>query len=173
MQLMSLHSAKGLEFPLVFLCGMEEGLFPHQRSIDEPGGLEEERRLCYVGMTRAMEQLYLTCAEVRRLYGRDNATSPSRFLSEIPEGLMEDVRAGAGLRTRAVKKTNPNIAHINKANGSSPTALRLGATVQHKKFGLGTVVMIEGQGEHARVQVQFEQAGSKWLVLAYANLEPV
>ena len=171
-QLMSLHSAKGLEFPLVFLCGMEEGLFPHQRSIDEPGGLEEERRLCYVGMTRAMEQLYLTCAEVRRLYGRDNATSPSRFLSEIPEGLMEDVRAGAGLRTRAVKKTNPNIAHINKANGSSPTALRLGATVQHKKFGLGTVVMIEGQGEHARVQVQFEQAGSKWLVLAYANLEP-
>ena len=171
-QLMSLHSAKGLEFPLVFLCGMEEGLFPHQRSIDEPGGLEEERRLCYVGMTRAMEQLYLTCAEVRRLYGRDNATSPSRFLSEVPEGLMEDVRAGAGLRTRAVKKTNPNIAHINKANGNSPTALRLGATVQHKKFGLGTEVMIEGQGEHARVQVQFEQAGSKWLVLAYANLEP-
>jgi DNA helicase-2/ATP-dependent DNA helicase PcrA len=112
-QLMSLHSAKGLEFPLVFLCGMEEGLFPHQRSIDEPGGLEEERRLCYVGMTRAMEQLYLTCAEVRRLYGRENTTSPSRFLSEVPESLVEDVRAGAGLRTRAVKKINPNIAHIN------------------------------------------------------------
>ena len=172
-QLMSLHSAKGLEFPLVFLCGMEEGLFPHQRSIDEPGGLEEERRLCYVGMTRAMEQLYLTCAEVRRLYGRDNTTSPSRFLSEIPESLMEDVRAGAGLRTRTIKRTNPNIAHISKGAGDAPTALRLGGAVTHKKFGLGTVVMIEGQGEHARVQVQFEQAGSKWLVLAYANLEPV
>ena len=172
-QLMSLHSAKGLEFPLVFLCGMEEGLFPHQRSIDEPGGLEEERRLCYVGMTRAMEQLYLTCAEVRRLYGRDNATSPSRFLSEIPESLIEDVRAGAGLRTRTIKKTNPNIAHISKGAGDAPAALRLGAAVNHKKFGLGTVVMIEGQGEHARVQVRFETSGSKWLVLAYANLEPV
>ena len=172
-QLMSLHSAKGLEFPLVFLCGMEEGLFPHQRSIDEPGGLEEERRLCYVGMTRAMEQLYLTCAEVRRLYGRENTTSPSRFLSEVPESLVEDVRAGAGLRTRAVKKINPNIAHINASGGTEASSLRLGAAVNHKKFGSGTVVMIEGQGEHARVQVRFEKSGSKWLVLAYANLEPV
>ena len=171
-QLMSLHSAKGLEFPLVFLCGMEEGLFPHQRSIDEPGGLEEERRLCYVGMTRAMEQLYLTCAEVRRLYGRENTTSPSRFLSEVPESLVEDVRAGAGLRTRAVKKINPNIAHINASGGTEASSLRLGAAVNHKKFGPGTVVMIEGQGEHARVQVRFEKSGSKWLVLAYANLEP-
>ncbi|MBT7588869.1 MAG: DNA helicase II [Gemmatimonadetes bacterium] len=171
-QLMSLHSAKGLEFPLVFLCGMEEGLFPHQRSIDEPGGLEEERRLCYVGMTRAMEQLYLTCAEVRRLYGRENTTSPSRFLSEVPESLVEDVRAGAGLRTRAVKKINPNIAHINASGGNEASSLRLGAAVNHKKFGPGTVVMIEGQGEHARVQVRFEKSGSKWLVLAYANLEP-
>ena len=171
-QLMSLHSAKGLEFPLVFLCGMEEGLFPHQRSIDEPGGLEEERRLCYVGMTRAMEQLYLTCAEVRRLYGRENTTSPSRFLSEVPESLVEDVRAGAGLRTRAVKKINPNIAHINASGGTGASSLRLGAAVNHKKFGPGTVVMIEGQGEHARVQVRFEKSGSKWLVLAYANLEP-
>ena len=172
-QLISLHSAKGLEFPLVFLCGMEEGLFPHQRSIDEPGGLEEERRLCYVGMTRAMEQLYLTCAEVRRLYGRENTTSPSRFLSEVPESLVEDVRAGAGLRTRAVKKINPNIAHINASGGTEASSLRLGAAVNHKKFGPGTVVMIEGQGEHARVQVRFEKSGSKWLVLAYANLEPV
>ena len=171
-QLMSLHSAKGLEFPLVFLCGMEEGLFPHQRSIDEPGGLEEERRLCYVGMTRAMEQLYLTCAEVRRLYGRENTTSPSRFLSEVPESLVEDVRAGAGLRTRAVKKINPHIAHINASSGTEASSLRLGAAVNHKKFGPGTVVMIEGQGEHARVQVRFEKSGSKWLVLAYANLEP-
>jgi len=168
-QLMSLHSAKGLEFPLVFLCGMEEGLFPHQRSLDEPGGLEEERRLCYVGMTRAMEQLVLTCAEVRRLHGREHVASPSRFLSEIPLKLAEDIRAGAGLRTRAPRKNNqiaPRAAAQTQANG-----ITLGGRVQHAKFGVGTVVTVEGQGEHARVQVRFEQDGSKWLVLAYAKLE--
>jgi len=169
-QLMSLHSAKGLEFPLVFLCGMEEGLFPHQRSLDEPGGLEEERRLCYVGMTRAMEQLYLTCAEVRRLHGRETSTSPSRFLSEIPENLIEDVRAGAGLATRTIKHERREITPSTTGahNGGE---IRLGGLVRHTKFGTGTVVMVEGQGEHARVQVRFEKAGSKWLVLAYANLE--
>jgi len=168
-QLMSLHSAKGLEFPLVFLCGMEEGLFPHQRSLDEPGGLEEERRLCYVGMTRAMEQLVLTCAEVRRLHGREHVASPSRFLSEIPLKLTEDIRAGAGLRTRPPRKNNPiapRAAAQTQANG-----ITLGGRVQHAKFGAGTVVTVEGQGEHARVQVRFEQGGSKWLVLAYAKLE--
>ncbi|MGE4635917.1 MAG: DNA helicase II [Arenicellales bacterium] len=168
-QLMSLHSAKGLEFPLVFLCGMEEGLFPHQRSLDEPGGLEEERRLCYVGMTRAMEQLVLTCAEVRRLHGREHAASPSRFLSEIPVELAEDVRAGAGLRTRTPRINNqiaPRAATQTQADG-----ITLGGRVHHAKFGAGTVVTVEGQGEHARVQVRFEQGGSKWLVLAYAKLE--
>ena len=94
-QLMSLHSAKGLEFPLVFLCGMEEGLFPHQRSLEEPGRLEEERRLCYVGMTRAMEQLYLCCAEIRRLYGKDHYTQGSRFLTEVPIENIEEIRSSA------------------------------------------------------------------------------
>ncbi len=169
-QLMSLHSAKGLEFPLVFLCGLEEGLFPHQRSLDEPGGLEEERRLCYVGMTRAMEQLVLTCAEVRRLHGREHTTSPSRFLSEIPVDLVADVRAGAGLRTR-IPRPEQKTARAG-ANPEATGDIRLGGRVKHAKFGAGTVVMVEGQGEHARVQVRFEKVGSKWLVLAYAKLEP-
>ena len=164
-QLMSLHSAKGLEFKLVFLCGAEEGLFPHQRSLEEPGRLEEERRLCYVGMTRAMEQLYLTWAEVRHLHGREHYTRPSRFLLEIPEELVEHVR------TVNLQTTVPD----NKKAPISPApdgAIRLGGRVRHNKFGDGTVVTIEGQGEYARVQVNFEDSGNKWLVLAYANLKP-
>ena len=164
-QLMSLHSAKGLEFKLVFLCGVEEGLFPHQRSLEEPGRLEEERRLCYVGMTRAMEQLYLTWAEVRHLHGREHYTRPSRFLLEIPEELVEHVR------TVNLQTTVPD----NKKAPISPAAdgaIRLGGRVRHNKFGDGTVVTIEGQGEYARVQVNFEDSGNKWLVLAYANLKP-
>jgi len=162
---MSLHSAKGLEFKLVFLCGVEEGLFPHQRSLEEPGRLEEERRLCYVGMTRAMEQLYLTWAEVRHLHGREHYTRPSRFLLEIPEELVEHVR------TVNLQTTVPD----NKKAPISPAAdgaIRLGGRVRHNKFGDGTVVTIEGQGEYARVQVNFEDSGNKWLVLAYANLKP-
>jgi DNA helicase-2/ATP-dependent DNA helicase PcrA len=167
-QLMSLHSAKGLEFPLVFLSGLEEGLFPHQRSIDEPGRLEEERRLCYVGMTRAMVQLFLTWAEVRRLHGRESYTRPSRFLSEIPAELVAEVRSSTVL-TGAI--STPAEALNSKAQTSSP-GIDLGARVHHVKFGHGTVLSVEGQGEHARVQVRFETAGNKWLVLAYANLDP-
>jgi len=165
-QLMSLHSAKGLEFPLVFLTGMEEGLFPHQRSIAEPGRLEEERRLCYVGMTRARERLVLTMAEVRRLHGSEQYTSPSRFLSEVPPELVEEVRArpmlgsGAGTASRAVS-----------ANAAGGSGMRLGGRVRHTTYGEGVILNVEGQGQHARVQVNFEQAGTKWLVLAYANLE--
>jgi len=163
-QLMSLHSAKGLEFPLVFLTGMEEGLFPHQRSLQEPGRLEEERRLCYVGMTRAMRQLYLCYAEVRRWHGRENYSSPSRFLGEIPDSLLEEVRGGgfslgAGRRRPVAKQAAPG------------SGLRLGDNVRHASFGSGTVLNIEGSGEHARVQVNFDDVGSKWLVLAYANLD--
>jgi DNA helicase-2/ATP-dependent DNA helicase PcrA len=167
-QLMSLHSAKGLEFPLVFLSGLEEGLFPHQRSIDEPGRLEEERRLCYVGMTRAMVQLFLTWAEVRRLHGRESYTRPSRFLREIPAELVAEVRSSTVL-TGAI--STPAEALNSKAQTSSP-GIDLGARVHHVKFGHGTVLSVEGQGEHARVQVRFETAGNKWLVLAYANLDP-
>ena len=171
-QLMSLHSAKGLEFPLVFLTGMEEGLFPHQRSLQEEGRLEEERRLCYVGMTRAMQELVVTYAEVRRLYGSEHYTQPSRFLGEIPPELIEEVRAQPVV-------TRPAWASIAAgdaapAGGSRPgPAMRLGSRVRHAKFGEGVILNIEGQGEHARVQVNFPGSGAKWLVLAYAHLEPV
>jgi len=163
-QLMTLHSAKGLEFPLVFLAGMEEGLFPHQKSIEEPGRLAEERRLCYVGMTRAMQQLYITHAESRQTYGQTNFSRPSRFIAEIPAALIDAVRSGL----RVTPATGSPAAPRSEAGG-----LRLGAAVRHAKFGDGTVVSLEGQGPNARIQVNFDSAGSKWLVLAYANLELV
>jgi DNA helicase-2/ATP-dependent DNA helicase PcrA len=168
-QLMTLHSAKGLEFPVVFLCGMEEGLFPHQRSSEDPGKLEEERRLCYVGMTRARQRLFLTHAESRRLHGKEYFPAPSRFLREVPAELIEEVRASAG-SARALYRRE------GIAGGLADTALagglRLGQRVSHAKFGAGVVLNSEGQGAHARVQVNFETEGSKWLVLQYANLEP-
>jgi len=163
-QLMSLHSAKGLEFPLVFLTGMEEGLFPHQRSLQEPGRLEEERRLCYVGMTRAMQQLYVCYAEIRRWHGRENYSSPSRFLGEIPDELLEEVRGG-GFSLGAERRRGA------ESGTESVNGIRLGDHVHHASFGSGTVLNIEGSGEHARVQVNFDDVGSKWLVLAYANLD--
>ena len=163
-QLMSLHSAKGLEFPVVFLTGMEEGLFPHQRSLQEPGRLEEERRLCYVGMTRAMQQLYLCYAEVRRLHGRESYTSPSRFLGEIPPTLIEEVRSGFAIRPNAQIDTT-------SCDDQTGQGVRLGDQVHHKTFGDGVVLNIEGRGQYTRVEVNFEAAGSKWLVLAYANLQ--
>lgn len=168
-QLMSLHAAKGLEFPLVFLVGMEEGLFPHQRSLEEPGRLEEERRLCYVGMTRAMRRLYLSYAEVRRLHGAERYTSPSRFLGEIPAELIKEVRAQPhlGRPWRA-----PPVALRGEVS-AVPPGMRLGQRVRHEKFGEGVVMSCEGRGEHARVQVNFQGAGSKWLVLAYAKLQPL
>lgn len=165
-QLMSLHSAKGLEFALVFLTGMEEGLFPHQRSLQEPGRLEEERRLCYVGMTRAMEQLYISYAEVRRWHGRETYASPSRFLGEIPETVLEEVRGGGGLSFSGHRQMAPA-----RSSEQSSSGLKLGDQVSHASFGTGTILSIEGRGEHTRVQVNFEEAGSKWLVMAYANLE--
>jgi DNA helicase-2/ATP-dependent DNA helicase PcrA len=172
-QLMSLHSAKGLEFPLVFLTGLEEGLFPHQRSLEEEGRLEEERRLCYVGMTRAMRELVITYAEVRRLYGSEHYTSPSRFLGEIPPALIEEVRAQPVVHRPAwgASDASADVSAHTGSPGSSVGRMRLGSRVRHAKFGEGVVLNIEGQGEHARVQVNFQRDGSKWLVLAYANLE--
>ena len=164
-QLMTLHSAKGLEFPLVFRAGMEEGLFPHQMSVQEPGRLEEERRLCYVGMTRARQYLVLSWAERRRLHGSDNFCMPSRFLREIPEDLLHEIRP-------RVNVSRPAVAPSRRIE--EPTdGLRLGQRVMHGKFGEGVVLNYEGQGSHARVQVNFERAGAKWLVVAYANLEMV
>jgi DNA helicase-2/ATP-dependent DNA helicase PcrA len=165
-QLMTLHSAKGLEFPLVFICGMEDGLFPHQRSIGDINGLEEERRLCYVGTTRAMQTLYLTYAEQRRLHGVDSYGIPSRFLSELPQELIEEVRP-------QVMVSRPLQAGRFRSADPAPGGIRLGQRVLHAKFGEGVVLNYEGQGSHARVQVNFEQAGTKWLVMAYASLEAI
>jgi DNA helicase-2/ATP-dependent DNA helicase PcrA len=166
-QLMTLHSAKGLEFDTVFLCGMEEGLFPHQRSVDEPGRLEEERRLCYVGITRARKRLFLAYAEHRRLHGSETYCVPSRFINEIPADLVEDIRP-------RIQVSRPYVSHAGRQPlEPHPHGLGLGQRVQHAKFGDGVVLNYEGQGAHARVQVNFESAGTKWLVVAYANLQPL
>lgn len=165
-QLMTLHSAKGLEFPIVFVAGMEEGLFPHQMSLDTPDGLAEERRLCYVGITRAMRELYLTYAESRRLYGKENYNSPSRFLREIPAELCQEVRVRS-----AVKPTTMRQAVKQAEFSDEPTdGFSLGARVRHPKFGDGTILHFEGRGPMARVQVNFDREGSKWLVNQYARL---
>lgn len=167
-QLMSLHTAKGLEFPLVFLTGLEEGLFPHQRSLEEGAGrLEEERRLCYVGMTRAMQQLWLSHAELRRLYGSEKYTSPSRFLSEIPSELITEIRARPQSTYSAPRREHSAWVDDQSTHESG---ISVGANVTHPKFGEGVVVNLEGQGEYARIQINFSEVGSKWLVLAYANL---
>ena len=169
-QLMTMHSAKGLEFPLVMLCGMEDGLFPHQRSIADPNGLEEERRLCYVGITRAMQTLYITHAEQRRLHGMDNFSQPSRFIAEIPDEYIEEIRP-------RVQVSRPLHASRGRRSGDRIPAsgaelgVHLGQRVRHKKFGDGVILNCEGQGAHARVEVNFETAGTKWLVLSYANLD--
>ncbi|WP_376694439.1 DNA helicase II [Wenzhouxiangella sp. EGI_FJ10409] len=164
-QLMTLHSAKGLEFPLVFLSGMEEGLFPHQKSTEEPGRLSEERRLCYVGMTRAMQRLYLTYAESRMLHGQTSTSYPSRFLDELPEELVEQVRP------RPARYAGPAFGGGSSGGPGPEHDFNLGSTVSHERFGIGTVVNVEGSGPNARVQINFESAGQKWLVLSYANLE--
>ena len=164
-QLMTLHSAKGLEFKLVFLVGMEEGLFPSQQSVDDAGRLEEERRLCYVGMTRAMQQLYLTYAESRRLYGRETYPRPSRFLREIPSECLQEVRMRATI-SRPVTAVQPKPAMLQ-----STGTYKLGQRVRHAKFGEGVILQLEGSGAQERVQINFKQAGVKWLMLAYAQLE--
>jgi len=171
-QLMTMHSAKGLEFPLVFMCGMEDGLFPHQRSIADPNGLEEERRLCYVGITRAKQTLFITHAEQRRLHGMDNFSQPSRFISEIPGEFVEEIRPRVQVSRpmRSAPSRRRNRASTAPAN---ELGIRLGQRVRHKRFGDGVILNCEGQGAHARVEVNFEAAGTKWLVLSYANLETV
>ncbi|WP_203142284.1 DNA helicase II [Marinobacter mangrovi] len=167
-QLMTLHSAKGLEFPLVFLAGVEEGLFPHSMSLEEPGRMEEERRLAYVGITRAMKRLVMTYAESRRLYGQEKFHALSRFVREIPGDCIQEVRLRNTV-TRPALTQRPNEGLFD----SSPMAdagLQLGQRVRHPKFGEGVVMNCEGSGHHTRVQVNFDD-GAKWLVLAYAPLE--
>lgn len=163
-QLMTLHSAKGLEFKLVFLVGMEEGLFPSQQSVDDVGRLEEERRLCYVGITRAMRQLYLTYAESRRLYGRETYPRPSRFLREIPAEHIHEVRMRATV-SHPVTSVKPKAQSLQTEG-----KYKLGQRVSHVKFGEGVVLQMEGSGPQERVQINFKQVGIKWLMLAYAQL---
>ncbi|EOW9421610.1 DNA helicase II [Vibrio cholerae] len=169
-QLMTLHSAKGLEFPLVFMVGVEEGMFPSQMSADEAGRLEEERRLCYVGMTRAMQKLYITYAEMRRLYGQDKYHKPSRFIRELPEGCLDEVRMKAQVsRPTSTGRFSQTVVK----ESFNETGFNLGSRVRHPKFGEGTIINFEGSGPQSRVQVAFNGEGIKWLVTAYARLEKV
>ncbi|WP_333677447.1 3'-5' exonuclease [Dyella sp.] len=168
-QLMTLHSAKGLEFPLVFLVGVEEGLFPSQRSVEDEGRLEEERRLAYVGITRARQRLFITHAESRRMHGTEMLSRPSRFLAEIPPSLLDEVRP-------RVQVSRP--LYAGRFNEPAPSLqedlpVKLGQRVSHPSFGEGVVVSAEGSGAHTRLQINFESAGSKWLVAAYAKLTPL
>ena len=166
-QLMTLHSAKGLEFKLVIMTGLEESLFPHGRSMENPAQLEEERRLCYVGITRAMEKLYITHAESRRLHGSDTFNPPSRFLREIPKALINEIRPRAQTNIPYNRKDFTE----TKFEFEEEIGIALGQRVAHKTFGEGVVLNYEGSGEAARVQINFSKAGTKWLVMAYANLE--
>ena len=164
-QLMTLHSAKGLEFSQVFIVGVEEGMFPSQMSLDEGGRLEEERRLAYVGVTRAMKKLTLTYAENRRLYGKEVSHRPSRFIGELPKECVEEVRL------RATVSRPVNHHRLGTPIVSNDTGYSLGQRVKHPKFGEGTIINIEGSGEHCRLQIAFNGEGIKWLVAAFARLE--
>lgn len=174
-QLMTLHSAKGLEFPLVFLAGVEEGLFPHKMSADDPDRLEEERRLCYVGITRAMQKLFISYAETRRLYGNETHNNVSRFVKEIPAKCIQEVR----LKTAVTRPVSFNRAHTQPStrqpmydNGEG-TGFRLGQRVRHAMFGEGVILQFEGSGPNAVIQVNFSGIGSKRLVMQYAKLEAI
>lgn len=172
--LMTLHAAKGLEFSCVFIAGVEEDLFPHKMSIEEGRGIEEERRLCYVGMTRAMQKLYITYAESRRLYGSERFNNPSRFIAEIPSETVFAVRPTAQVSRPSSANTKwqkkRSYAYDNDAGG---TGLKVGQRVKHAKFGEGTIINFEGSGEHARLQVKFDRNGTKWLVASFAKLSAV
>ncbi|MGL9759847.1 MAG: DNA helicase II [Symbiopectobacterium sp.] len=166
-QLMTLHSAKGLEFPQVFIVGMEEGMFPNQMSLNERGRLEEERRLAYVGITRAMQKLTLTYAESRRLYGKETYHRSSRFIGELPVECVEEVRLRASV-SRPV-----NHQRLGTSVSQSGSGYVLGQRVRHEKFGEGIIINLEGSGEHCRLQIAFQGQSIRWLVAAYARLETV
>ena len=166
-QLMTLHSAKGLEFPLVFMAGVEEGLFPHKMSLEDPGRLEEERRLAYVGITRAMQQLVITWAETRRLYGSETFNKVSRFVREVPGELIQEVRLGS----QVTRPFGPAKGGLFASEATENTGFALGQRVEHALFGEGVVLNYEGQCAQARIQVNFDDEGSKWLMVAYAKLQ--
>ncbi len=165
-QMMTLHSAKGLEFPLVFIAGLEEGLFPHQMSLEEAGRLQEERRLCYVGITRAMQKLYLTFADSRRLYGREVYHKASRFIREIPSEYLTEVRLKAEISRPVIIRG----FSTNETNFTNDSGFKVGDNVQHKKFGEGTVLACEGSGTNARIHVNFKDVGTKWLIAGFLTV---
>ncbi|MBO1927289.1 DNA helicase II [Thiomicrorhabdus sp. 6S2-11] len=167
-QLMTLHSAKGLEFPLVFMVGVEEGLFPSQQSQEDRARLEEERRLAYVGITRAEKQLIITHAQRRRLHGSEFFPMMSRFIKEIPSECLHEVRLSGKVQQTSQMGRDSGFSSSSKVN---ETGYAVGDRVSHAKFGDGIVLNYEGSGEHARIQVNFTEFGSKWLVMAYARLE--
>lgn len=172
-QLMTLHSAKGLEFPIVFIAGMEEGLFPHKMSLEEPGRLEEERRLAYVGITRAMRQLYITCAETRRLYGTETYNKVSRFVREIPAEFLQEVRMNNSVSRPYHNQHQVQSSSMFTGTDIPETEFKLGQLVEHAVFGEGVILNFEGAGAQARVQVNFVNDGMKWLMVAYAKLQPL
>jgi DNA helicase-2/ATP-dependent DNA helicase PcrA len=174
--LMTLHTAKGLEFPTVFLTGMEEGVFPHSRTLGEKKELEEERRLAYVGLTRAQKRLYLSRAEYRSAWGAPNYNPPSRFLDEIPEDLIDWNKSASGFITSPLRKkssTPPPLSRSNvkKKSNSSTLMLAVGDRVSHDTFGLGTVIAVSGEGEKAEATINFGSYGEKRLLLRYAPVD--
>jgi len=186
LQLMTVHSAKGLEFNAVFMSGLEEGLFPHEQSLNEKDGLEEERRLAYVAITRARRRLYLTFAQTRMLHGQTRYSLASRFLEEIPEGLKKWLTPRFARRERAPsfdtqgrkqsyagnKDTYfPKKEAVTFAKTREDSGFRIGQNVTHAKFGAGVIVDAEGDGGDARVQVNFGSQGVKWLAVAVAKLQ--
>jgi DNA helicase-2/ATP-dependent DNA helicase PcrA len=166
LQLMTVHAAKGLEFSTVFIGGLEEGLFPHEQSMYEANGLEEERRLMYVAVTRARRRLYLSHTQSRMLHGQVRYNIPSRFLDEIPEELLKRINSRSEPKAAA-----PTYAPARSQSASYPW--RVGQAVAHQKFGQGVVVSYEGNADDLRVQVNFGSAGMKWLALEYAKLTPM
>ncbi len=171
-QLMTLHSAKGLEFPVVFLVGLEEGLFPHRMSAEDPSRLEEERRLCYVGMTRARQRLLVTHAEKRRIHGVDQLARPSRFLREIPPEALEELRPRISVRRPGQASEPRSDAGSGRPSDEPPEGLSIGSRVEHPRFGTGVLLSCEGSGPNARLQVRFDEAGTKWLIAGRAGLAP-
>jgi len=170
-QLMTVHSAKGLEFPVVFLVGLEEDLFPSRQSKDEPHLLDEERRLCYVGMTRAMKSLTLSYASRRFLHGQSFYSLSSRFLDEIPKSFLNYIKNESTENSYQGYEKNTNVS--NKMIATSDSIYSIGQVVKHAKFGLGTILNYEGSGDSMRLQINFQKAGTKWLISSYANLEIV
>ena len=171
---MTVHAAKGLEFHAVFITGLEEGLFPHDQSANEENGLEEERRLMYVAITRARRRLYLSHAQSRMLHGQIRYSLPSRFLHELPEQVLMYLnrRSGPGYSPR-VQQPASDYASTRQPQTGNDTGYRVGQSVAHAKFGTGIIIDFEGRGTDARVQVKFRDAGTKWLALAYAKLSAV